>query len=407
MKVFEKSLNATFIALIPKKEGAEELRNLRPISLIGEVYKIISKLITETLKAIMGKLMNEHQMDFLKGRQITDVEDIGFAMEGLNHMIKMAKRNGWLKGFCASPNRGGSMKVTHLLYVDDSLVSRDANVSQIKHLRAILTIFEGISGMHVNWLKSFIPSVNKVDHLQLLDTLGCQIDPLPMKYLGLPLGAKNKETGVWNEILERSGRNYLVEEPISIIGRQVDTHQICNGCPLYLYDELVPKSLEYREEDQQVKEILLLWRFCTDAMALWRRFIAKKYGLLNQWSTKEFGNPSEGCGHNLYQHLLQSRTAMNDREVSKIARLLQLLNMSPGILNGADKHACILGASWVMPKSTMELLTSWKGIGSRGSKENWWMIIPACIWWTLWKERKTKCFEGKSSNIQKIKSQES
>ena len=35
---FEKSLNATFIALIPKKNGASNIRDFRPISLVGSVY---------------------------------------------------------------------------------------------------------------------------------------------------------------------------------------------------------------------------------------------------------------------------------------------------------------------------------------------------------------------------------
>lgn len=30
-----------------------------------------------------------------------------------------------------------------------------------------------------------------------------------------------------------------------------------------------------------------LWRFCTEDMVLWRRFIVEKYGLINQWSTEE------------------------------------------------------------------------------------------------------------------------
>ena len=33
---FEKSLNATFIALIPKKNDASNIRDFRPISLAGE-----------------------------------------------------------------------------------------------------------------------------------------------------------------------------------------------------------------------------------------------------------------------------------------------------------------------------------------------------------------------------------
>lgn len=44
---FEKSFNATYVALIPKKGAATELKDFRPISLIGSIYKIISKLLTD------------------------------------------------------------------------------------------------------------------------------------------------------------------------------------------------------------------------------------------------------------------------------------------------------------------------------------------------------------------------
>ena len=40
----EKSLNATFIALIPKKAAAMEIKDFRPISLVGGVYKILAKV---------------------------------------------------------------------------------------------------------------------------------------------------------------------------------------------------------------------------------------------------------------------------------------------------------------------------------------------------------------------------
>ncbi|WMV21276.1 hypothetical protein MTR67_014661 [Solanum verrucosum] len=42
----------------------------------------------------------------------------------------------------------------------------------------------------------------------------------------------------------------------------------------------------------------------------------------------------------------------------------------------------------------------WQGIGTRGSKEDWWKNILACIWWTLWKERNERCYEGKVSSSQ-------
>jgi len=70
--VFEKSFNVTFIVLIPKKPDAIELKDFRPISLIGVVYKIISKLLTERMKTVIVKLVDEHQMAFLRCRQIMD-----------------------------------------------------------------------------------------------------------------------------------------------------------------------------------------------------------------------------------------------------------------------------------------------------------------------------------------------
>ena len=38
---FEKSLNSTFISLIPKVLGAFELKDYRPISLVSGIYKIL------------------------------------------------------------------------------------------------------------------------------------------------------------------------------------------------------------------------------------------------------------------------------------------------------------------------------------------------------------------------------
>ena len=47
---FEKSLNATFIAFIPKKNDASNIRDFRPISLVGSLYKILSKVLANRLK---------------------------------------------------------------------------------------------------------------------------------------------------------------------------------------------------------------------------------------------------------------------------------------------------------------------------------------------------------------------
>jgi hypothetical protein len=69
---FAKSLNATFVVLIPKKAGAIEMKDFRPISLVGSMYKIISKVLTNQLKGVLGGLLSQSQNAFIQGRQILD-----------------------------------------------------------------------------------------------------------------------------------------------------------------------------------------------------------------------------------------------------------------------------------------------------------------------------------------------
>ena len=69
---FEKSLNATFIALIPKKNGASNIRDFRPISLVGSVYKILAKVLANCLKEVLNQLISKSQNSFVGGKQILD-----------------------------------------------------------------------------------------------------------------------------------------------------------------------------------------------------------------------------------------------------------------------------------------------------------------------------------------------
>jgi len=69
---FESSLNATFVSLIPKKADAVEVKDFRPISLVGRVYKMISKVLANRLKSVLGKLVLSSQNAFIGGRQILD-----------------------------------------------------------------------------------------------------------------------------------------------------------------------------------------------------------------------------------------------------------------------------------------------------------------------------------------------
>ena len=69
---FEKSLNATFIVLIPKKNNASNIRDFKSISLVGSMYKILAKVLANRLKVVLDQLISESQNSFVGGRQILD-----------------------------------------------------------------------------------------------------------------------------------------------------------------------------------------------------------------------------------------------------------------------------------------------------------------------------------------------
>lgn len=69
---FVKGLNPSFVTLIPKKDGAQCLREFRPISLISCIYKVISKVLAKRLSKVLEKVISENQSAFIGGRQFLD-----------------------------------------------------------------------------------------------------------------------------------------------------------------------------------------------------------------------------------------------------------------------------------------------------------------------------------------------
>jgi len=67
-----KGYNASFLALVPKVRDPVMLEQYRPISLVGAMYKIISKVLAERLKKVLPSIIDESQSAFLKDRGILD-----------------------------------------------------------------------------------------------------------------------------------------------------------------------------------------------------------------------------------------------------------------------------------------------------------------------------------------------
>ncbi|GKV49628.1 hypothetical protein SLEP1_g56369 [Rubroshorea leprosula] len=67
-----RGLNSSFITLIPKKLNPLELKDFRPISLIGCLYKLLAKVLANRLKGVMSGIISDTQSTFLGGRQLVD-----------------------------------------------------------------------------------------------------------------------------------------------------------------------------------------------------------------------------------------------------------------------------------------------------------------------------------------------
>lgn len=91
----DESINATHIALIPKKANPCCVYDFRPISLFNVLYKLISKVLANQLKMVLPHIISSNQSAFLPGRLITD--NIIAAYETLHTMhTRMWSRMGFM-----------------------------------------------------------------------------------------------------------------------------------------------------------------------------------------------------------------------------------------------------------------------------------------------------------------------
>ncbi|XP_024010038.1 uncharacterized protein LOC112085189 [Eutrema salsugineum] len=76
------ALNSTSLVLLPKRPGAEELKDFRPISCLNTVYKLITRILADWLKDIMPSLVDLNQTAFFKDMLL--LENVLLASEVLN-----------------------------------------------------------------------------------------------------------------------------------------------------------------------------------------------------------------------------------------------------------------------------------------------------------------------------------
>nr|XP_016481281.1 PREDICTED: uncharacterized protein LOC107802323 [Nicotiana tabacum] len=329
-------------------KGAIELKDFRPISLIGSVYKIVAKVLTARLKKIGDKKSGEPgllftldiekafeklnwqylisilwQMRFgekwiewirysfttVKYSVLVNRSPVGFfspkrgirqgdpispflfilAMEGLSRMLKKAKQMQWLQGFDVGRNSGLTVSVSHLLFADDTLIFCGADKSQVQFLNLTLMLFEAVSGLHINMSKSIIYLVNVVPELEeLADIIYCNIGSFPTSYLGLPLGASRRSTEIWNAVIEKfeKRRSFLWEGNSSSY-----KFHLVKWAKVTLPKTL--GGLGVKDLALHNKSMLMKWhwRYNQEDAGLWKEIVQAKYGATSHWCTNAIRTP--------------------------------------------------------------------------------------------------------------------
>ena len=62
------------------------MKDIKPISLVGGLYKLLAKVLANLLKTIVGEVVSDTQHDFIQGRQILDV--LLIASKAINSKLK-------------------------------------------------------------------------------------------------------------------------------------------------------------------------------------------------------------------------------------------------------------------------------------------------------------------------------
>ncbi|RVW17454.1 Transposon TX1 uncharacterized 149 kDa protein [Vitis vinifera] len=309
---FVKSLNATFMVLIPKKYGAEDLGDFRPISLVGSLYKWLAKVLANRLKKVVGKVVSKAQGAFVEGRQILDAvlianETIDSALKNNENDIlckldiekaydnvewsflftvlqKMGFGGKWIKWCISTTSFFVLVNGTPTSFFQSSRSLRQGDPCSPYLFVIAMEVFSsllkravdgGFLGCRVKGrseegvLISLLLFADDTlvfykasrDHLTYLswllmwfEAVSGLVGSLPSTYLGMPLGAPFKSVTVWDGVEELFRRRLAMwkRQYLSKGGRATLIRSTLSNLPIYLMSLLcLPSSVRRRIEKTQ------------------------------------------------------------------------------------------------------------------------------------------------------------
>nr|GEX82242.1 RNA-directed DNA polymerase, eukaryota [Tanacetum cinerariifolium] len=218
---FSQGCNSSFIALIPKTKDAKFVKDFRSVSLIGCIYKIVTKVLANGLCFIIPDLISNVQSTFVTNRQILD----DYLDEVLLNFGFDSKWRGWIIG-CLSSSLGSvivngclttefkfykgiklneSLTLSHFFYADDAVFVGKWEASNISAIVNVLNIFHMASGLKINIQKSKLMGVgvSKEKVASAARYVGCSTFSTPFTYLGITVGNNMAKISSWDDHINK------------------------------------------------------------------------------------------------------------------------------------------------------------------------------------------------------------
>jgi len=85
--ILPRGMLAFFVTLILKVSSPVEIKDYRPISLLGCLYKLLAKVLARRMARVMTSIISSNQSGFLKGRNLVD------GVMVINELVDYAKKN--------------------------------------------------------------------------------------------------------------------------------------------------------------------------------------------------------------------------------------------------------------------------------------------------------------------------
>ncbi|GJZ05936.1 RNA-directed DNA polymerase, eukaryota, reverse transcriptase zinc-binding domain protein [Tanacetum coccineum] len=252
---------------LDKELYANTMKEFRPISLIGSIYKIIAKILANRLVTVLDTLVSETQSAFVKDRQILDGPFI------LNELIQWCKKKKkksmffkvdfekafdsvrvWLAAGLFWLFKLNIMSLVHLFTRERLRIFMGHGCRQnINVLNHVLDVFFRASGLRINMHKSKLMGIAVESRYveQAIAKIGCLSLKTPFNYLGSQVGGLMTRSIAWKDVLDfleaRLSRWKL--NTLSIGGRLTLLKAVLGSIPtFYMSIFKVPKTVLHSME---------------------------------------------------------------------------------------------------------------------------------------------------------------